>query len=234
MSEKVKDLASKLLIEAVINGYSEVEINHKNLQSIRSALSLMGAVVGVAASSKFDKDSSELVVTASKSYRDRVREIDGKMFIQFDLPGKEKSVDTETADLIDARSIIDSSMHTIGDVMRSDASYTEMFDGEEIEIFYSDDLERTSIDQSAPVVDSFPDMVNIPSLMPCLISAMNDNEVIYLPLEKLSSATSTKSEKVIKAVEKSCEAFRNGSNGKWHVSALQYGEYVKISKRGIA
>ena len=235
MSEKVKDLASKLLIEAVVDGYSEEEIDYKNLQSIRSALSLMGAVVGVSASSKFDKDSSELVVTVSKSYRDRVREIDGKMFIQIDLPGKEKPVDADadTEVLIDARFIIDSSTRTIGDVMRSGTSYTEMFDGEEIEVFYSDDLERTSIDQSAPVVDSFPGMVNLTILMRCLISAMNDGEVIYLPLENLSSATSTKPEKVIKAVEKSCEVFRNGSNGKWHVSALQYGEYVKISKREI-
>ena len=233
MSEKAKDLASKLLIEAVVNGYSEAEVNHKNLQSIRSALSLMGAVIGVSASSKFDKDSSELVVTVSKSYRDRIREIDGKMFIQIDFPGKEKPVDEDAADQIDAWAIINSSTKTIGDVMRSGESYTEMFDGEEVEVFYSDDLERTSIDQSAPVIDSFPGMVNLPILMRCLMSSMNDGEVIYLPLEKLSSATSIKPVKVIKAVEKSCETFRNGSNGRWHVSAFQYGEYVKISKREI-
>ena len=227
MSEKVKDLAAKLLIKAVVSGYSEADINLKNLQSIRSALSLMGAAIGVSASSKFDKGSSELVVTVSKSYRDRVREIDGKMFIQIDFPGKEKTEDSETEDLIDARSIIDTSTKTIGDVMRSGSSYTEMFDGEEIEVFYSDDLERTSIDQSDKVIESIPVIVS------SLVESMIADEVIYLSSKAIAIALQINTGKVIKVVSRECDNFSGSSGGKWHVSALRYGEYVKISKRKI-
>ena len=221
----IKDIAKKLIAKAVIDGCSSEIVERKNLTSVRAAMGVIGNFIEAKVVSRYDDSASRLLVWVSFLDAGSVREIDGVKYLAIRWDEKaQASEDDGDGSSYPGIEVTYNKNSTIGDVMKTDRSYTVEFNGENMEMFYNDDSHLSSINKGSLIVDNFSPVKNVSTLIDAVAKEMWAGEVVYFCTGSVAKAAGIAEDKVYPSFSRHC--------GDPSVSAYAsvYGEYIKFSK----